>query len=60
MSAKPKPQVTVTKPDPHQATFEKLPEETKELMKLKEREVKTTGSEQVVITREIQKKARKS
>lgn len=60
MSTTPKPQVTVKKPDPHQAAFEKLPKETKELMELKEMEVRTTGIEQAIVTTEIQDKARES
>jgi len=60
MNTKSKPQATETKPERDQATFEKLPEQTKELMKLKDQEEKTTGTEQVVITKQIQDKARKS
>jgi len=60
MSTKSKPQDTETKPERDQATFEKLPEHTKELMKLKDQEEKATGTEQVVITKQIQDKAGKS
>jgi hypothetical protein len=60
MSTKSKPQDTETKLQRDQATFEKLPEQTKELMKLKDLEEKATGTEQVVITKQIQDKAGKS
>lgn len=39
-------------------TFEKLPEDKKELMKLKDQEEKTAGPEHVEITRKIEDQAR--
>lgn len=59
MSTKPKPQATERDPGPDSATFERLPEETKDLMKLKDQDEKTTGPEQVEITKQIKEKARK-
>ncbi len=41
------------------AAFEDLPEKTKKLMKLMERDEKASGPEQVGTTREIQHEARK-
>lgn len=41
------------------ADFKELPEESKEMMALKEESEKTTGSEQVETTREIEGKSRK-
>ncbi len=60
MSKKSKEPVTETKHERDQATFERQPENAKELMKLKDQDEKTTGPEQVVITRKIEDKARKS
>lgn len=60
MSTKPKPQATEKDPGQALATFERLPEETKDLMKLKDQDEKTTGPEQVEIAKQIQEKARKS
>lgn len=57
MNEKPKPQDTEKKHDSDQTAFEKLPEETKELMKLKEQEAKTSGSEKADLAREIQDKS---
>ena len=48
----------VLKRDP--ATFKRLPEETKELLKLKDQDERTTGTDQLGITRKIEEKARKS
>ena len=42
------------------ATFKRLPEETKELLKLKDQDERTTGTDQLRITRKIEEKARKS
>ena len=58
MSTKPKPQAPEKDPGQASATFERLPEETKDLMKLKDQDEKTTGPEQVEITKQIQEKAR--
>lgn len=41
-------------------TFERLPEDKKELMKLKDQEEKTTGPEQVAISRKIDARAGKT
>jgi hypothetical protein len=60
MNKKSKSEAIEKAPEDHQAIFEKLPEETKELMKLKNQKERVTGSEQVVVTREIEEKARKS
>ncbi len=57
MSTKPKPQATEKDPGQDLATFERLPEATKELHKLREQGEKTTGPEQVEITRTIEDKA---
>jgi hypothetical protein len=57
MKHKPKPQDKEQEPESDQVVFEKLPEETKELMKLKEVETKTSGSEKAVVTRKIQDKS---
>lgn len=57
MNEKPKPQTTEKIPESDQTVFEKLPEETKELMKLKEQETKTSGSEKADVAREIQDKS---
>ncbi|MBE0541076.1 MAG: hypothetical protein IH623_06805 [Verrucomicrobia bacterium] len=56
---KPKPQATENDPGQALATFERLPEETKDLMKLKHQNEKSTGPEQVEIAKQIQEKARK-
>lgn len=58
MNEKPKPQATEKKHESDQSAFEELPEETKDLMKLKERETKTSGSEQVAVTLKIQDKSK--
>ena len=60
MSKKLKPQATETKLKRDLATFKRLPKKTKELMKLKDQDEKTTGPEQAVITRKIEHKARNS
>jgi hypothetical protein len=63
MNKKSKPQDTNrdTNKDPGQdmATFEALPEKRKELFKLKHRNEKATGSEQLAIKKEIKDKTRK-
>jgi predicted ferric reductase len=59
MSMKPKPQAPEKDPGQASATFERLPEDTKDLMKLKDQDEKTTGLEQVGIAKQIQDKARK-
>jgi hypothetical protein len=60
MKTKLKPQATEKDFGRDLATFERLPERTKELLKLKEQSEKATGPKQIVITRRIEKKARKS
>lgn len=60
MSKKPKPQVTKKKTAHDLASFEKLPEQTKKLMKLKDQDEKTTGPDHVVTTRKIQDETRDS
>jgi hypothetical protein len=57
---KPKSKADKTSTDHDQSAFEQLPEKTKELMKLKELEEKTTGPEQGVISRQIRDKASES
>lgn len=42
------------------ATFERLPENTKDLLKLKHQDEKATGPEQVAIAKKIKDKAPKS
>lgn len=59
MSTKSKTQASKKGINRDLATFEKLPEKTKELMKLKAQDEKNTGREQVVTTRKIQEKTRK-
>ena len=59
MSTKSKPQDVSKVHGKDVATFEQLPKNTKEGMKLKEHDEKTTGSDQVVTTRKIKEKARK-
>lgn len=59
MSMKPKPQAAAEAPGEESATFKQLPEKTKELMKLKDQEEKTTGIEQVAITKQIEEEDRK-
>ena len=53
MSKKSKTPATEAQHERDQATFEGLPEKTKELMKLKHRNEKTTGRAQVATTRKI-------
>lgn len=53
MSKKSKTPAIEKKPDHDLETFNQLPEETKELMRLKDRDEKTSGPEQVVIARKI-------
>jgi len=60
MSKKSKPHNPEKDPGQDLATFERLPEKTKELLKLKDQVEKTIGPEQVVITKQIHDKARKS
>lgn len=60
MSKKSKPPTTEKDPGQGLVTFERLPEKTKELLKLMDQAEKTIGPEQVVITKEIHDKARKS
>ena len=55
-----KPQATEKDFGRDSATFERLPERTKELLKLKQQAEKATGPKQIVITRQIKEKARKS
>jgi len=59
MSEKSKPKATESKLGPDLATFEQLPEKTKELMKLKDLGEKTTGPEQVEAAQKIKEKTRK-
>jgi len=56
MSVKPKLLATEKSLGEDLATFEKLPVKTKELMKLEELDEKTTGLDQVAITRQIKNK----
>lgn len=60
MSMKPKPQAAGEAPGEESSTFKQLPEKTKELMKLKAQEEKTTGPEQVAVTKQIEEEDRKS
>ena len=60
MSKKSKPQARKNTLEHDLKTFERLPEDTKEQMKLKKREQETTGPEHVVTTRKIQDKAREN
>jgi len=60
MSTKLKPQATEKDFGRDLATFERLPEKTKELLKLKQQAEHATGPEQIVIARQIAEKARKS
>jgi len=57
MSKKSKHQTNETKPEDDLAVFEELPKKTKELMKLKEEQEKTIGSDRGVVTRKIQETA---
>jgi len=59
MSTKSKPQAAETRLRRDLATFERLPEKTKELMRLKDQDEKTTGPAQVVIAKQIEEKGRK-
>jgi hypothetical protein len=59
MSTKPKTQSNRKKIEHDLAAFEKLSEETKELMQLKEEDEKASGHEQVVTTRKIHDKSRR-
>lgn len=58
--SKSKPKATEKDVERDLAAHARLPEETKELMKLKDREEKTSGREQAGTTRKIENKARKS
>jgi hypothetical protein len=60
MKKKSKQQPADPKAAHHLADFHRLPEETKELMELKERHEKATGPELVATTRNIHEKAPKS
>lgn len=60
MNKKTMPQPTETNSESPEVAFENLPEETKELMKLKEGETKTSGPEHAAVTRKIQDKSRES
>lgn len=60
MSNKPKSQDKDKDTQEDLADFKELPEESKEMMALKEENEKTTGSEQVEATRKIEGKPRKS
>lgn len=59
MSTKSKPQTSKKKTDRDLATFEELPDQTKELMKLKEQDEKTAGPEHVEITKKIEEVPKK-
>lgn len=59
MDQKSKPRTAETKSQRDLATFERQPEDKKELMKLKDQEERTTGPEHVVISRQIAEKTRK-
>ena len=59
MSTKSNPKATEKKLERDLATFERLPEKKKELMRLKKQNEEATGREKVEITRKIQEKARK-
>jgi hypothetical protein len=60
MTTKSKTQATEKDPGKDLATFERLPERTKDLLKLKDQAEKATGPGQVVITGQIERKARAS
>lgn len=60
MSTKPKPQATGKDPGKDISTFKELPENTKDLMELKEQDEKATGSEHIENTREIEDKGKES
>lgn len=55
-----KPKNKITTPDPDQALaeFDKLPEETKRLMELKQQAKKATGAEAVEVQKKIRKHSR--
>ncbi len=57
MSMKLKPPNTGKDSAQDSATFERLPEKTKELLRLKEQLEKTTGPEEAVISRQIHHQA---
>lgn len=60
MNPKPKHQASEKHSSEDLATFEELPEKTKDLMKLKEQEEKTTGPKHIETTRKIEEKTHKS
>jgi hypothetical protein len=55
MNKKLKPQATERDFGRDLATFERLPDKTKELLKLKQQAEHATGPEQIVITRQIRR-----
>jgi hypothetical protein len=57
---KSKSQASEKDPGKDLGTFERLPEITKDLLKLQDQAEKATGPEQVVITGQIERKARTS
>lgn len=59
MSTKSRPQPIDKNHGQDLAAFERMPEATKELLKLKDQAEKVTGPERVVITQKIKDKARK-
>ncbi len=59
MSTKSKPEDNDDDLEEDLETFEEMPEKTKDLMKLKKEDEKTTGAEQVEITEEIEEKTNK-
>jgi hypothetical protein len=58
MSKKPKQQITRKSLGQDPALHETLPKQTKELLELKAHPEKAIGPEQLVLTREIEEKAR--
>ncbi len=60
MNKKSQHQATEKKPERDLASFDRLPEETKKLMKLKEQDEKAVGPEELVINKEIEEEASKT
>jgi hypothetical protein len=60
MSTKSKPKATDKNHTRDSTTFERLPEQTKEMMKLKDHAEKASGHERVEATRKIEDKAHRA
>lgn len=56
MSTKSKPQTKEKIQDEHLATFERLPDKKKDLMKLKDQDEKTTGADNIEVAKKIEQK----